>query len=216
MLDALPANARIHDAACGIGIEAAALARRGFRVSASDGSTAMVRRAGERLGPLDVPVAVSAWHELPTHCPGPFDVVVCNGNSLVHAGAEDAMVHALAGMAAVLKPGGALVVGSRNYEFLRDRTPSLEVRHEPARRHGRTCIVVNSWDIPESWTAVHRLTLLFIFLTDEETEWRTYPIEMLPYRYDELVSRVTAAGFTGVVADYDPDRPYFTLTARLR
>jgi SAM-dependent methyltransferase len=215
LLDALPQQARIHDAACGIGIESAALAARGFRVTASDGSPAMARKARQRLEPLGIPVAVSRWHELPDHCPGPFDAVVCNGNSLVHAGERNDMVDALAGMANVLAPEGAVVVGSRNYEFLRTETPLLEVRNEPIHRDGTTCIVVNRWDIPDAWNQVHRLTLLFIFLTDDGLEWRTYPIEMVPYRFEDLVDRVTAAGFAGIESDYSPERPSFTLTARL-
>ena len=46
ILETLPPGARVLDSACGIGADAMALARRGFNVTASDGSASMVRPVG--------------------------------------------------------------------------------------------------------------------------------------------------------------------------
>ncbi|HXW43961.1 MAG TPA: methyltransferase domain-containing protein, partial [Streptosporangiaceae bacterium] len=49
LLERLGPGCTVLDAACGTGIDAAALARRGFRVQAADGSDAMVEVAKARF-----------------------------------------------------------------------------------------------------------------------------------------------------------------------
>jgi len=99
----LPATARllqrisrkgaVLDAACGTGVDAAVLARRGFSVWAADGSEAMVERAAARFRreQLAIPALRSTWADLPAATGERFDVVLCVGNSLVHAAGRDAM-----------------------------------------------------------------------------------------------------------------------------
>jgi 2-polyprenyl-3-methyl-5-hydroxy-6-metoxy-1,4-benzoquinol methylase len=100
----LPATARllqrisprgaVLDAACGTGVDAAVLARRGFTVWAADGSDAMVEGAAARFRRerLAIPVLRSRWADLPAAVGERFDAVLCVGNSLVHAAGRDAMV----------------------------------------------------------------------------------------------------------------------------
>ena len=64
----LDAGARVLDAACGIGIDAAALVRRGFDVAASDASEEMAAAARNRLrglGTDPASVVTSNWVNLP-------------------------------------------------------------------------------------------------------------------------------------------------------
>ncbi len=213
VLDALAPGAAVLDAACGIGIEAAALARLGYRVSATDGSSAMVEEATRRLAPHGIVPTVAAWDQLPAHFDAQFDLVVCNGNALVHADGRDGVVASLAGMRRVLRPGGSLVVGSRNFEFVRSATPRVEIRPAPRRRHGRTCVVVYVWDIPDSWEQTHRSTIMLIFLTDSSLESRTHDITFVPYRFDDLTAWAERAGLVSIRTDYRPDDPVFTMVA---
>src|SRR5262249_39648091 len=73
------------DAACGTGVDAAVLARRGFTVWAADGSEAMVEGAAARFRRerLAIPLLRSRWADLPVATGERFDVVLCIGNSLV-------------------------------------------------------------------------------------------------------------------------------------
>ncbi len=61
-----PASA-VLDAACGTGIDAAVLARRGFTVRAADGSDAMAEGAAARFRRerLAIPLLRSRWADLP-------------------------------------------------------------------------------------------------------------------------------------------------------
>ena len=98
------------DCSCGIGADAMALARRGLAVTACDGSQAMVaetRRRSEQYG-MAMTVAQSRWQDLPDRAPGPFELVLCLGNSIVHTETRAGRIAALEGMKKVLTPAGTV------------------------------------------------------------------------------------------------------------
>lgn len=216
VLDTMPAGAAVLDVACGIGVESAALAQRGFRVAASDASPAMVEHARSRLEPFGVVPVVARWDELGDRFDPVYDLVVCNGNSLMHAGGEAATRAALIGMHSVLKPHGHLVVGSRNFEYVRSRTARVEVRPRTAQRDGTTCVVVNVWDIPDSWNQTHRLTITFVWIDEDSNRSRSHVIDFIPYRHDDLLEWIAASGFDPVTTDRTDEDPVYTVVARRR
>ncbi len=62
----------------------------------------------------------ASWDQLPDHLEdSTFDLVFCVGNSLGHAEAAAGRLAALEAMARLLKPGGRLVLTSRNWELVR-------------------------------------------------------------------------------------------------
>jgi glycine/sarcosine N-methyltransferase len=152
LLEALPRGARVLDCACGIGADAIALARSGYNVTASDGSASMVaeaRRRSRRSG-VEMKISQSRWQELSERVPGPFDLILCLGNAMVHAEAKPNMISALKNIRRVLSPGGILVVDSRNWELLYESRPRIIIsdrvihaiqargprgRHENSRAH---------------------------------------------------------------------------------
>lgn len=106
------------DCACGTGWHAIELARRGYRVSASDASAQMIARArknAEREG-TPFPIAVARFDELPKTFDTPFDAVLCLGNSLVHVLNDDALAASLSAMRATLRKGGVLILHNLNYD----------------------------------------------------------------------------------------------------
>ena len=86
-------GARVLDAACGIGIDAAALVRRGFDVAASDASEAMAAITRNRLhglGTDTASVVSSDWASLSESFESEsFDAIFCIGNSIAHAADEN-------------------------------------------------------------------------------------------------------------------------------
>lgn len=112
----------ILDAACGTGMHAIELARRGYRAAGADYSRGMVEAA--RLNAQTIGVSVlfrkagfteleSAFAESENF---PFDAVTCFGNSLPHLTARDEIKKALEDFAACLQPGGLLVLQNRNFD----------------------------------------------------------------------------------------------------
>ena len=126
------------DAACGTGIDAAALARRGFRVRAADGSDAMVEAAAARFQREGLVILVQQclWADLPDTIDERFDVVLCTGNALVHAAGQDAMVQALTGLRRMARRGGHVVIHSRNWEKLHAERRIVQVANRVRTRGG--------------------------------------------------------------------------------
>ena len=109
---------RVLDVACGTGQHALALAAAGFAVTATDLSAAMIeqakanaRRAGHRAR-----FVVAGFGQLRARLDGDFDALLCLGNSLPHVLTEAELRATLADFAAVLRPGGLVLIQSRNFD----------------------------------------------------------------------------------------------------
>ena len=98
-LDRLPAGASILEMGCGDGRDAAYMIARGFDVHPSDGTPAMARLAGERLG-REVPVMDFAELDAVES----FDAVWCQA-ALLHVDEPD-LPGVLSRIHRALKPGG--------------------------------------------------------------------------------------------------------------
>lgn len=105
------------DVACGTGRFALAMARHGVAVTGVDLSEGLLHQArmhAEDLS-LDVRWHRAAMEHLNGDVPGPFDAVLCMGNSIPHLLTDEALDAALAGFAERLAPGGVLVLHLLNY-----------------------------------------------------------------------------------------------------
>lgn len=108
---------RVLDAGCGTGGHTVFFARQGLEVVGADPSAAMVRQALRRAkGVREASFVRAGFGELRNAVPGAFDAVVCLGNTLPHALDRAALFRAIADMAAVLRPGGLLIVQQLNYD----------------------------------------------------------------------------------------------------
>jgi SAM-dependent methyltransferase len=108
---------RVLDAACGTGLYALAFAQLGLDVTAADLSPRQIRKAQAqaRSKGLRLHWQVCAFDALPARAPGPFDLVTCLGNSIVHLLTDSALQAAISAMAAVLAPRGRLLLSLLNY-----------------------------------------------------------------------------------------------------
>ncbi len=198
-----PAGA-VLDAACGSGIDAAVLARRGFSVRAADGSEAMVQVAAARFRreALAIPVQRCLWADLPAAIDERFDVVLCTGNALVHAAGRDAMVQALTGLRRMARPGGHVVVDSRNWEKLHAERRIVQVFDRVRVRAGRRCVVLYAWEVPDRLDQEHIAHLVFLFEDGERIEQHEYRLSFLPFTLGELRERLELAGLREIDTDY--------------
>jgi SAM-dependent methyltransferase len=214
----LPAGARVLDCACGTGQLAVGLALRGFDVSASDASPHMVRRtsalAAERN--VDVPAVVCRWEGLGRQSwDGAFDAVFCVGNSLAHSRGREARQAALRGMAAVLRPGGRLVLTARNFEQIRAEPYELKVFDHIVVRDGRPGLVIYSWWVAEDWEDMHEFDVAVALIGEDGAV--VTPGERLqfwPFRHETLDEDLRAAGLTPASSTWRPDAERYMVTAR--
>jgi glycine/sarcosine N-methyltransferase len=100
---------RVLDCACGTGRDLLMFHAMGLEVSGSDLSDAMLARARENLGDVDIPLLKADYRQLPQHYNANFDAVVCLSNSINEPLEDAETLRALRSMAAVLRSGGILV-----------------------------------------------------------------------------------------------------------
>jgi glycine/sarcosine N-methyltransferase len=193
------------DAACGTGIDAAALARRGFSVCAADGSQAMVEVAAERFRRegLAVPVRRCLWADLPAAIGERFDVVLCTGNALVHTASRDAMIEALIALRRMARQGGHVVIDSRNWEKLHGERRIVQVMNRVRVRGGRRCVVLYVWEVPARLDEEHIAHIVFLHEEGERIEPHEYRVPFRPFTVGELRERLELAGLREIDTDYD-------------
>lgn len=104
----VPAGGSILDINCGTGIDAIALAKRGFRVSGIDLSPKMVDRAGRKADQQDVPAIfrVSSFESLESVTEDVFDLMLSNFGGLNCVQSLDRVAKQTASR---LRPGGFLI-----------------------------------------------------------------------------------------------------------
>jgi SAM-dependent methyltransferase len=205
---------RILDCACGTGLAALALARRGYEVLGTDVSGSMVMRARGHAAEqhLQVPFEVCAWESLPATVQKPVDLVVCLGNSLGHCRDEGEMLRSLQGMRAVLREGGLLVIESRNWEKLyADR---IRFTHFGLReRAGIRCTPLYVWNFGREFQEALVVEVVLVFEQQGKVRLQTYDIAYRPFSAGQLHSLQLQAGFSNLKTDWTPQADSYRVVA---
>lgn len=219
ILKTLPRDARVLDCACGIGADAIALARSGYNVVATDGSASMVaeaRRRSRRFG-AEISITQSRWQELSERIPGAFELILCLGNAMVHAKAGDKMLSALEGIKKVLRPGGILVVDSRNWELLYESRPRIVTGTHVIKRDGVRCTPFYIWTVPDDFKEPCRAEIVLLFENaNSAITYRRYTMDFTPFRHAELLDALQSVGLVVVGDSYRPDSPFYAVTATMK
>lgn len=120
----IPPGARVLDCACGIGTQAIGLALRGYEVVGADLSPKAASRARVEASArgVSLPSLASDMRALP-FSDASFDVVLAADNALPHLLTSDDMLAALREMRRVLRPGGRLILSTRDYDEIRRERP---------------------------------------------------------------------------------------------
>lgn len=199
---------RVVDVACGTGRHAGMFASWGLEVVGLDASERMIE-AARRENP-DLAFEDADFLSAPGAAPGPFDVVVCIGNSLPHLTSAAEVGQALDGFASMLRPGGALVIQDRNVDRMYAKRERLL---GPSARtvDGVEYVFVRLYDLE-----AERMTLTIVTLVREGGAWRAAAdsTALIPLFAADLVPMVASAGFAQVEAYGAYDRsPYEPMTS---
>lgn len=196
---------RVLDAACGTGHHARLFASWGLEVVGADASAAMIERARAEAG-REGEGGRTTWVQvdllrLARAVEGPFDVVICIGNSLPHLRSAAEVHETLKGFHSLLRPGGVLVIQNRDPARLYAGRGLL--LGPSARTVGDTeYVFVRLYDVREQAMRLHILTLI-----REKGAWKAgvESTDLIPLFADELASMSESAGFAigGMYGGYD-------------
>jgi len=120
---------RVLDAGCGTGKSFLPLLRRGFEVTACDGSAAMLEIASAKVAPGAVTLHRRDLRALGSL--GEFDVITCLDDVANYLTEPDELTAALSGLAANLRPGGLVVFDANTLATYRDFFVKTAVLEEP-------------------------------------------------------------------------------------
>ena len=117
--------ADIADVACGIGTQLLGLADLGHRVFGADISARAVQRARRECAAAGVPAALSVADMRKVPLTGScVDAVICADNALPHLLADGDALAALTEMSRILRPGGTVLITTRDYDHVLTAPPS--------------------------------------------------------------------------------------------
>jgi SAM-dependent methyltransferase len=141
-----PGPHRVLDAAAGIGTQLFGLASRGHRLCGNDLSAGAISRARAESVLRGVPAAftVADMRALP-YADDSLDAVVCADNAVAHLESPHDLTAALAEMRRVVRPGGHVLVSTRDYEEARQVHPP-GTAPQVSRNGGTTTVAFQVWD----------------------------------------------------------------------
>ncbi len=194
------AASRVLDVACGTGQHALALARRGYEVTGADISGEMIARAVDlaRRESLDVRFEQAGFGEISRLVGGRYDAILCLGSSLPHLLTEESLGETLSDWAAVLAPGGTVLIQMRNF----DRVLAESQRYmapQTVRRGDEEWLFLRFYDMEGQRLGFNIITL---YRRGEGTwQWRVEATSLYAWREEQVRAAFTDAGF-GILGTY--------------
>ncbi|HWR66861.1 MAG TPA: methyltransferase domain-containing protein [Bellilinea sp.] len=189
---------RVLDAACGTGMHAIELTRRGFAASGADLSAGMIdqARSNSATAGLDTRFEAVGFGKLAdTFGVASQDAVLCLGNSLPHALTAADRRTALTDFSACLRPGGILVTQNRNFDKVlaaRERWMEPQSFTDSAG----DWIFLRFYDyLPDGLINFNIITLQRAAAGWQQTVTTT---QLYPLRQAELLAGLAEAGFDAV------------------
>ena len=207
---------RVLDASCGAGTQAISLAQLGFDVVATDPSAGMLRKAQEIADRFELRGNLEFrkvdFLQLEDAVSGPFDAIVSKGNALPHLITDEEIELALHIFHELLRPGGILVIGMRDFgPFMEDRP-----RFIPGLTHelddGSEFVTFDIWEWQEGPPVIATQNLFIVQGRDNNYTTTKRQVAFRPLSTDEVKVVLLEAGFEDITDQ--PDRTERVLVAR--
>ncbi len=190
---------RVLDSACGTGQHALALAQRGYPAAGADYAAGMIEQAEKNRAAmgLNVPFAVAGFGEMAgAFGEESFDALLCLGNSLPHVITPGDLLSAVKDFAAVLRPGGLLLIQNRNFDAVLSSRERW-MGPQPASEGDREWLFVRFYDFLPDGTIDFNILTLYRQGTEP---WRQQAAvtRLMPWREVELTQVLARCGFTDI------------------
>lgn len=207
---------RVLDPSCGAGTQAIALAQLGFDVVAVDPSPGMLRKAQDIAQEYELRGSLGFHRADFAHLcdvtEGPFDAIVTKGNALPHLLTDAEIENAVHTFYDLLRPGGILVVGMRDFGPFMEARP----RFIPGFTHELDdhCefITFDIWEWDDGPPVIATQNLYIVQGKDSQYTTVKRQVIFRPLSTDEVKVVLLEAGFEEITDQ--PDRSERVLVAR--
>ena len=209
-------NARILDLACGSGRHAIALASQGYEVTGLDLSPQMIDAAKYYAKEKGVVVqfSIADMRRVTELFEGPFDLVVCLGNSLALLPALTEVQKTLTNVYQLLTEGGSFVSQTLNFEEIRHTGFRFFPLKSGQTKDGKEVVFARFFEPPKTDESRH---LVFLGITRTEAGWQPTlsSQQVLQLNKPILESALHDAGFKHLVyyQDYN-EQPFNSQRSR--
>ena len=199
---------RVLVTACGVGTEAIPLADLGFEVVATDPSIGMLQKAQETAlerNLLDkIEFERATFEELPDVVEGSFDAIVCKGNALPHLLTDEAIETTLLIFYELLRPGGVLVLGMRDFDPFMEHRPRFLPGFDHKDEDDNEFITFDIWEYEDGPPMIATQNLYMVKGKEPTLETIKHTVSFRPLSVDEAKVVLLELGFEDFV-EY-PDR----------
>jgi SAM-dependent methyltransferase len=194
------------DASCGPGTQAVALAQLGFAVTAADPSPGMLTRAKQNAAHYRVLDKItflqSDFQNLHNCGCGPFDAVITKGNSIPHLLYDEQLEETLLIFYEMLRPGGLLLIGMRDFEPLLEDRP----RFMPGRAHDEPeeqIITFDIWDWDDGPPITVTINTFIVRGRNDTYRVIKRPVVFRALTAEEVQVVISEVGFQNFQAQHD-------------
>lgn len=194
LLPSTETTGQILDCACGIGTQAIALASLGYKVDASDISSAEINRAEKEAKQrgLVINFHVDDMRLLNTFPASCYGAVMAMDNALPHLNSDEEIIQSLTAMHKRLKEGGMILISIRDYESILQNRPQItEPQFFKDGQYKR--IVHQVWD----WIDERRYTLHLYITQESDMGWQSHHFtgQYRAITLNEVASMMRKSGF---------------------
>jgi glycine/sarcosine N-methyltransferase len=194
----LTGSRKILDCSCGIGTQAIGLAMFSHEVNATDLSSKSVERAKHeavRLG-VQIKFGVADFRSLVKDVPGLFEIIISFDNSIPHLLSEADLSLAASNMFQKLKPGGTIMISTRDYNKIVLEKPTGMPPRKIIDEHGER-VYLQTWDWNKQGDS-YELELFLLKRNSHGWDTSSYKTQYRAWQRHELSSIFEKVGFKNI------------------
>lgn len=198
-------SAEILDCACGIGTQAIGLATLGYKVTASDISSAEIKEAKKRAEKRGLKICFKKadFCNLSQVFTKQFDVVIAMDNALPHMLTDISLENAIKSIVSQIRQGGIFVASIRDYDSLLKDKPPYSPPYIHKTNKGQR-VSFQTWD----WNEENYRLVQYIIEDNEVLNISKFECEYRATRREELTDFLLKNGCSEVVWKF-PDETGF-------
>lgn len=202
------------DVACGPGTQAVPLAKLGFYVTAIDPSPKLLEKAEKTAKQHDVNVnwCRGDFFTLQEQVSGPFDAIVCKGNSSPHLLTDEEIESVIHTFFELLRPGGVLVIGLRDFETMVSHRPRFMPGFAHSDASDNEFITFDIWEWQEGPPVIATQNLYMVRGKDDDYQTIKRTVQFRPLSTDEVQVVLLEQNFEEI--EQSSDRWEQIITAR--